>query len=81
MTPNNRQEEALKKTLFQLRIGKGLTQLEMAEIIGVPQSTISKIESGNRRLDILEVRNLCLKLNLSLSQFITQLEKNIHEGE
>ena len=81
MTPSEIEEDALKKTIHQLRIGKGLTQTEMAEIVGVPQSTISKIESGNRRLDILELRNVCLSLEISLTQFINQLNKNIDEGQ
>lgn len=36
----------------------GLTQVEVADLIGKPQSYISKIERGERRLDVAEVRQL-----------------------
>lgn len=36
----------------------GLSQLEVAEAIGMGQSEISKIESIERRIDILELKQL-----------------------
>ena len=33
--------------LRELRLAKGLTQVQLAELCGMPQSTISRIESGN----------------------------------
>ena len=44
--------------LKRLRLSAGLTQKEAAEKIGMPQSFISKIESVERRLDILELKKL-----------------------
>lgn len=43
--------ERLKKA----RIEAGLAQEEVAEKLGKPQSYISKIESGERRLDVAEL--------------------------
>lgn len=40
------------------RIKTGLTQQEVADKLGKPQSYISKIESGERRLDVVEMKKL-----------------------
>lgn len=45
--------------LKQARIKAGFTQKEIADILNKPQSYISKIESCQRRLDILELKELC----------------------
>ena len=41
--------------LRQLRLDAGLTQVEVARRLGEPQSFVSKYESGERRLDIIEL--------------------------
>ncbi len=38
------------------RIDAGLAQQEVADKLGKPQSYISKIESGERRLDVAEMK-------------------------
>lgn len=38
------------------RIEAGLAQQEVADKLGKPQSYISKIESGERRLDVVEIK-------------------------
>ncbi|MBW0433937.1 transcriptional regulator [Leptospira yasudae] len=42
------------KNLIAARKEADLTQLEIAKLLGEPQSYISKIESGERRLDVIE---------------------------
>jgi len=53
--------EKYKVFLQQLKKARkeaGLTQTEVAKILNKPQSLISKIESGERRLDIVELVEL-----------------------
>ena len=40
--------------LINARKRNGLTQVEVAAVLGTPQSYVSKYESGERRLDVVE---------------------------
>lgn len=53
----------------------GLTQERLAELLGETQSFVSKCERGERRLDILEVREFCNVLGVPFPSFVTQLDK------
>lgn len=44
----------LLSRITQARKDAGITQAELAEQLGRPQSFISKIESGERRIDVVE---------------------------
>ncbi|MFA5891030.1 MAG: helix-turn-helix transcriptional regulator [Actinomycetota bacterium] len=69
------QREHLQAVLREARLQPGLTQPELARRIGRPQSFVSKYESGERRLDILELRQICQALGLSLTTLVRRLEK------
>jgi transcriptional regulator with XRE-family HTH domain len=68
------EQDHLRKLLRQLRLGAGLRQSDLAEVLGAPQSFVSKYESGERRLDILELRQVCNALGIPLSEFVARLE-------
>jgi transcriptional regulator with XRE-family HTH domain len=44
--------------LKQARVEAGLTQVDVAKAIKRPQSFVSKIESGERRVDVVELSEL-----------------------
>jgi len=71
--------EKLQQLLKRIRQEKELRQVELAERLGVPQSFISKYESGDRRLDILELRQICNIVGISLEEFIRKLEDSLNE--
>ena len=78
--PNeNRQREKFLLLLKETRQKHGVTQVELAEKLGVPQSFVSKYESGERQLDILELRQICQFIGISFDNFIHQLEEKINE--
>lgn len=58
----------------QLRLDAGLRQADLARKLGEPQSFVSRYESGERRLDVLELRQICAVLGVSLADFIKRLE-------
>jgi transcriptional regulator with XRE-family HTH domain len=56
--------------LRQARIEAGLTQKEAAEMLGKPQSFVSKVESGERRVDVIELQDLAAIYKKPLSFFL-----------
>ncbi len=67
----------LQALLRDVRTEAGLRQADLAQQLGQPQSFVSKYESGERRLDVLELRRICRLLGLSLQDFIRRLEERI----
>jgi transcriptional regulator with XRE-family HTH domain len=67
----------LLELLREAREAAGLTQVELAEKIGQSQSFVSKIEIGERRLDLIQLRSICLTLGTDLPKFVAQLEKRL----
>lgn len=51
-----------------------MTQVDLAAKLRQPQSLISKIEGGERRIDVIEFVDICRAVGLSPSDVITQLE-------
>ena len=52
------------------RIEDGLAQQVVANKLGKPQSYISKIESGERRLDVAEIKKFAIIYKKDISFFI-----------
>lgn len=73
--------EKILLLLREIRQEKGIRQVDMAEQLGVPQSFVSKYESGTRRLDIIELRHICQVLGISLQDFIQKMEEMLNEAE
>lgn len=48
------QHQKLRELLIAARKKAGLTQAEVAERLGRPQSFVAKYEGGERRLDVIE---------------------------
>lgn len=69
-------KQRLLRLLRQIRIEAGLRQADLAKKLGQPQSFVSKYESGERRLDVLELRKLCRALGSSLEEFARRLERD-----
>jgi transcriptional regulator with XRE-family HTH domain len=59
--------------LRQLRREAGLTQVQVAERLDVPQSFVSKYEAGERRLDVVELRHVAQALGLTLEAVVQRL--------
>ena len=67
-------QKKLQALLRQVRLEAGLTQEEVARRLDRPQSFVSKYETGERRLDILELRQVLAALGLPLKEFVRTLE-------
>ena len=56
--------------LRQARKDKGLTQIDVAKSLGKHQSYVAKCESGERRVDIVELAEFASLYNKSLDYFV-----------
>ena len=63
--------------LREERISHHLTQEQLASKLNIKQSVISKIETCERRIDFIELRQICLAIGLSLINFINKFEERI----
>ena len=68
---------AVLRLLKTARKKSGVTQIELAERLGQTQSFVSKVERGDRRLDIVQLRTILLEFGVSLPDFVKQLEAEI----
>lgn len=70
----------LLQLLREVRKEAGVTQVELAKRLGVEQSLVSKIERQERRLDLAELRRVCLALGIPLLNFVARFEANINNS-
>lgn len=73
----NKAYQKLLELLRAKRIEKGITQEELASRLGVSQGIVSKIETHERRLDIVELRNICYAIGISFPEFIKQFDDSL----
>ena len=57
----------------KLRKQKGWTQKEFGELLGVDQTTVSRIESDDRAFKIAELEEICKVLKISVRKFFLGL--------
>lgn len=61
---------ALRVQLTDARVSRGVTQAELADRLGCPQSTVSKVERGERRLAVPEFLAWTAALGVDAHAFI-----------
>ncbi len=66
-------EEVLRQLLVARREAAGLTQVELAAALRRPQSYVSKIERGERRLEVAEFIAYARALGTSPEELIATL--------
>ncbi|MCA8284506.1 XRE family transcriptional regulator [Burkholderia cenocepacia] len=59
--------------LAELRKQRGLLQQDVADRLGRPQAFVSKVESGARRVDLVELLDFLRVLNADPHAFIDSL--------
>jgi transcriptional regulator with XRE-family HTH domain len=67
------QFQCLLASLLEARRTSGLTQAEIAGRLDRPQSFVSKYETGERTLDVLEFLDVCNALGADPHELISRL--------
>lgn len=73
----SRESKAFTEALRAAREAAGLTQVELAKELRITQSYLSKVERGERRLDLMQLRQFCTALGVSLTAFVTDFESRL----
>lgn len=66
--------------LKRRRLEAGLTQEACSSALGRPQSFMSDVERGVRRLDIIQIRDLCKVMGCDLPELIAEFESELRGG-
>lgn len=67
--------DVFKTLLTEYRKKAAKTQQNLADILDKPQSYVSKYESGERRLDLIEFLDVAEALEFDTSAFIEELKR------
>lgn len=60
------------------RNAAGITQVELAERLGKPQSFVSKVERGERRLDVIEFCQVAEALGRDPASLLAEFFNSAH---
>lgn len=68
-------QKKLAKLLVDARKSAGLRQVDVAEKLGVYQSWVTHLESGQRRVDVIELIELSKILGFDPAEMVKKLSK------
>ncbi len=66
----SKEHRSLVEKLKKARKEAGLDQEEAAKVVGITQSAISKIESGQRRIDLIQLKAFAKIYKKKIDYFI-----------
>jgi len=79
--PHNSDHKTLVSLLKKLRLEKNMTQSEVAEKLGRPQSFVAKYENRERRVDFIDVYYISKALEISLNDLCTSFERKVQPSK
>lgn len=68
----NKEVSSYAYQISKIRIDNNLTQMELANILGVSDKTVSSWENGNTTPDSETIKKICSEFGISLSAFVLQ---------
>ncbi|MGJ8561551.1 MAG: helix-turn-helix domain-containing protein [Litorimonas sp.] len=72
--------EALRDALIAARKSASLTQAELADKLKCHQSFVARVESGERRIDVIELIVLARAMEVSASDLLAAAERETEAG-
>jgi len=76
-TIHGKDQRILCGLLRQFRESAGLRQVDVAARLAEPQSFVSKYESGERRLDLIELREVCRAIEVELIVLVERFQNEL----
>ena len=74
------EHQVLANLLRELRDQAGLTQAQLAPLLGRPQNRVSDFERGGRRIDVIEFIDYCAALKLDATKVFVELRRRLAAG-
>lgn len=71
----------LAATLRETRLKARVTQVQLAQRLGMTQSFISKCDRGTVRLDMVQVRRICLALGVPFQELVRRFEAALRKAK
>lgn len=72
---HNKRYKAIIAFIRRRREEAGITQKEMTKVMHLRQGIISKIETCERRIDLLELLQYCGGVNVSIREIVDYLDQ------
>ncbi|MBL8823451.1 MAG: helix-turn-helix transcriptional regulator [Planctomycetia bacterium] len=72
-----REYSVVLRLIREAREKSGITQEQLAKQLKQTQSFVSKIERGDRRIDIVQLRTLCRVFGTTLLSFVQKMEAEL----
>lgn len=73
----SRAQKVLREGLVAARKEAGLTQQELADKLGKPQSFVAKYEGGERRLDVVEFAQVAAEIGCDAIKTFKKIAKAV----
>jgi len=67
----------LGEVLLRARERAGLKQADLAAKLGLPASYLSKVESGTRRLDVIELIRIAEAIGVEPAQLVGEVQRSL----
>jgi transcriptional regulator with XRE-family HTH domain len=71
--------KVMLRLLREAREQAGVTQVELAQRLAQTQSYVSKVELGDRRLDLVQLRTILAAIGMSLGDFVARFERSLDD--
>lgn len=77
---HTRHNELFLSLLRERREALGMRQADLAEKLGQSQTIVSRVENGERRLDVIELRGWLGALELGFLPFMKALDSRLRDA-
>lgn len=75
-----KERKRIARILRDLRVSKKLRQIDVADRLNEQQSYVSRYESGEARLDLVDLRGICDALGVRLIDLVRIVERTRDAG-